>query len=170
MILDDYNALSGLLEEFRQEEEETDIRIQNILRRIRESETYLKTIMGSEPDDYKVFSPRKAEVIYKEEIRKANEEIEELEGQNKELCGKRDVLYGRIHMIENIIGHYNPDSMAQKESEEDLWKSSMESLRRLADKIEISSAYIDRNPIQAKQDYIIISKCLQEIIDKIRSS
>lgn len=167
MILDDYNALNEMLGTFRQEADEMDIQIQNNLRRMKELEIYLQSLVGVESEDFKVFSPRKAEVIYKEEIGKTQKQIKEFEEQNKELCSKRDILYGRIHTIEEILGHYNTDFVAQTESMKNLLIYSMEDLNQLIQKLEMSSAYIDKNPIQVKQDFVIIGKRLKEMLMNI---
>lgn len=170
MILEDCEALNGLLEEFRQEEYEAEDQIQDITRHIKEAETYLKNLLGSESDDYKVFSPRKAEIIYKEEIDKIKGEIEESEEQRKKICGKRDILSKRIHTIEGILSHYDADCAGERKEAGDLQASSVDSLNTLIDKIKVSGTYIDRNPIRAKQDYVIISKCLREVVDRIQDT
>ena len=69
MISKDYEALRGLLEEFRREAAQLDAQIDDTARKIREAEAFLAVYTDSQPDDIRVFSPRKAEILYKEEIR-----------------------------------------------------------------------------------------------------
>ncbi len=51
----------------------------------------------------------------------------------------------------------------------DLHDISLQNLTHLIHKIELSSMYIDKDPIQAKLELSIISKRLRETIDEIRS-
>ena len=74
MISKDYEALRGLLEEFRREAAQLDAQIDDTARKIREAEAFLAVYTDSQPDDIRVFSPRKAEILYKEEIRQKEKE------------------------------------------------------------------------------------------------
>lgn len=170
MTQKDYDALKVILEEFRQEKGSIDIRFQNNVRRIKEAQVYLKTLMGSEPDDFKVFSPRKPEVIHKEEIGKIRGEISELEGQNQEFGDRKLVLTKHIRNLEDILGREHVDSQEEEENAEKLKEESLRGLADLVRRMEQSSACIEKNPIQAKQECVIIARCIQDIVDKMKDS
>ena len=74
MKKEDYQALQEMLKEFREEAAELQARIEKYEERVKEAELYLKAIQDSEPEDRKVFSPRRVEVLYKEEIGRIKEQ------------------------------------------------------------------------------------------------
>lgn len=110
------------------------------------------------------------------EIKKANEEESGFEQLNGELSQKRDVLSDRIIVLEKILQREN-DSFAFLNIQEDdrqriardLHDTSLQNLAHLVHKIELSSMYIDTDPIQAKLELSIINKRLRETIDEIRN-
>lgn len=59
MISKDYEALRGLLEEFRREAAQLDAQIDDTARKIREAEAFLAVYTDSQPDDIRVFLPEK---------------------------------------------------------------------------------------------------------------
>lgn len=177
MILDDYNSLNEIWNELSQEASEIETQIQYNLRCIREAEAYVDTFLNSETEDYKVFSPRKAEVIYKDEIEKAKNRITSHEENNKELYQKKNVLEERIRRLEKILDHQNRNLTFLNVQEEDrqriardLHDTSLQNLSHLIHKIELSSMYIDKDPIQAKLELAVIGRCLRETIDEIRGT
>ena len=177
MILEDYNSLNEMWSELSQEASELETQIQYNLRCIREAEAYMNTFLKSETEDYKVFSPRKAEVIYKEEIQEAKNKIIFHEEDNKELYLKKNVIDGRMKKIEKILNHQNRNLTFLSVQEEDrqriardLHDTSLQNLAHLIHKIELSALYIDKDPIQAKLELAVIGKCLRETIDEIRGT
>ena len=170
MTLDDYNTLNEMLQEFRRESEEMSVEIDCNLRHIREAEVYLKAFTELESDDYKVFSPRKAGIIHKEEIEKIRGEKAGYEEKNRELSRKREILTARIAKLENVLRRQNYDFDSQTGAARELQHEVVQKLEELVHKMELSSVGIDRNPIQARQDFAIIGKCLKEIVDKIRDT
>lgn len=103
MMLDEYNGLCEMVEEFRQEAAGLDEKINSNEKRMAELEAHLKIYTESEPEDFKVFSPRRMETVYSEEIEKIRSEKSSREEENQELYQKKSVLDKRIHLISNII-------------------------------------------------------------------
>ena len=103
MLLDDYNTLNEIVRELRQEAAEIDAQIEYNNRCIREADKYVNKITRSESDDYRVFSPRKPENLYKDEINRTIWEKSEYEEQNRNLVQKKDIIYDRIHRLEKIL-------------------------------------------------------------------
>lgn len=175
MKSDDYDVLKGMLGEFRQEGAVLEDQIQENLRCIREADVYLKTLVNSESEDTKVFSPRRAEIIYKEEIDKTNRKKTDYERQNRELYQKQEKLNSYIGKLETIInGRKNNNILLDIQEEDsqriakDLHDISLQNLTHLIHKLELSGMYIDKDPLQAKLELSIISKCLRDAIDEIR--
>lgn len=177
MNIDDYNALNDMLRDFRSELNELSIQLQYNRRCIKEADVYAKSFIDSESEDFKVFSPRNAENIYKAEIEKTCSEKAEYEKICCELENKRSILIERINRIENILKNekYNLTVLNMQEEDRqriarDLHDTSLQNLAHLVHKIELSSLYIDKDPIQAKLELSLVSKCLKETIDEIRNT
>lgn len=168
MIADDYDKLNGLLEEFLEEAAEADAQISDTARCIRETDAYLATYTGAEPDDVKVFSPRKMEMLYKEEIQKKKEEKSIYEERNRDLLRRKELLDRRIADLQDILSRRKQDFSSRMESAKEQYKASMKELDSLADKIGESSGHIDKNPFQARQDFAIIAKRLRETTEHLR--
>ncbi len=177
MTLDDYNSLHEIWNELCQEEAELETQIQYNFRCIREAEAYMNTFLNSETEDYKVFSPRKAEVIYKDEIENAKNKIHLHEENNKVLTQKKDIINNKIRKLESILSHRNYSRTLLNVQEEerqriarDLHDTSLQNLTHLIHKIELSTMYIDKDPIQAKLELSVIERRLRETIDEIRGT
>lgn len=168
MRTEDYNKLYGLLEAFLGEAAEVDAQMSDTTRRIQEADAYLATYTGEEPDDVKVFSPRKMEILYKEEIQKKKEEKSAYEERNQDLCRRKEILDGRIADLQDILSRQKQDFSSRMEAAKEQYRASMKELARLADKIEESSGYIEKNPFQARQDFAIIAKSLKETVEQLR--
>ena len=168
MRAEDYNKLYGLLEAFLGEATEVDEQLSDNTRRIRETDAYLATYTGEEPDDVKVFSPRKMEILYKEEIQKKKEEKSVYEERSQCLCRRKEVLDGRIADLQDILSRQKQDLSSRMEAAREQYRASVKELDSLADKIGESSGYIEKNPFQARQDFAIIAKRLKDTAEGLR--
>lgn len=168
MIADDYDKLYGLLEEFLEEAADVEAQISDTTRLIRETDAYLATYRGAEPDDVKVFSPRKMEILYKEEIQKKKEEKSLYEERSQCLLRRKEMLDGRIANLQDILSRRKQDFSSRMEAGKEQYRASMKELDSLADRIGESSGYIERNPFQARQDFAIIAKRLKETAEQLR--
>lgn len=176
MNFDDYNSLNNILKEQRLELMKLEDEIQYNFRCIREAEIYVRSLVDSEPDDFKFFSPRNAESIHKDEIEKTYKEKDAYEKQNEQLIAKRDILQGQVKQLEKILKHRDYDFTILNIQEEDrqriardLHDTSLQNLAHLIHKIELSSLYIDEDPVKAKLELSVVSKILKETIDEIRN-
>lgn len=170
MTLEDYKDLHDILQELRREAENLETQIDQQLGYIREAEVHLRAMNNREPEDKKIFSPRKMDLLYKEEIGKIREEKDSHEKQNRELCDKKGVIDKWTSTIEKVLGNQQRDFSAQTQMAKDQYKSSLEDLYKMIDKIESRSSSIEKNPIQARQDFTIIAKDLRETVDKMREA
>lgn len=176
MNIDNYNTLNDILKEFRAELSELEIQLQYNKRCIKEADVYINSFIDSEPEDFKIFSPRNAESLHESEINKTNVEKAGYEKICHELEEKRIVLLNRIHNIENILKHekYHLTVLNLQEEDRqriarDLHDTSLQNLAHLVHKIELSSLYIDKDPVHAKLELSLVNKCLKETIDEIRN-
>lgn len=170
MRLEDYNALKEMLSEFRQEVQEIESELGSDRERIRDIDARLKVFHDAEPEDFKVFSPRKMEAVYREEIEQIREEKSAYESHDRELNGKKEFLVRYIDKLEKILKCRKKDLLQKKETAEELHDASIRDLDRLVSKIEQSAGQIIKNPMQAKQDFAVIGRSLKETVDKMRDT
>ena len=170
MRSEDYAILDELLKEFRKEAAEIDVQTSENLRRVREAETYISSVTDSESDDFKVFSPRKAEVLYKKELEDARREIAVCRDENGRLCRRRELLAGYVEKLEALTECLKRESGAGVKEAGELRDESLRQLENLGEKLDSVCSYIDKKPVQAKQDLAIAGKCLKEVMDKMRDT
>ncbi len=177
MNLDDYNTLNDILIELKQDRYYLEEKVKKNLSDIRETEIYVESFKTTDSDDIKVFSPRNKEILYKDEIEKAelkkSDCIKENAGYNKKI----DILTSRINRIESILenesGNFTILSIQEEDRKRiarDLHDTSLQNLTHLIHQIELSGLYIDQDPIQAKLELSLVNKKIREIIDEIRNT
>lgn len=170
MIIEEYNALKNILSEFRQEANNIESQIQSEEENIKDIDASLKAFTDAEPEDYKVFSPRKMENLHREEIASLRKEKSVYEGKNRELQNQKKIYEKYIPILEEIL-KYPPESReGEIVSAQELHDSSIRELDELVQRIETSSTHIVMNPIQAKQDFAVIGSCLKKTVDKMRDT
>lgn len=175
------NRLS--LEEMRQnllkEAEELQKKIKENLFRISEIEEYLDSIYKQEDADFKVFSPRNVESIYKEDLDNHKAEKYKLEIDNRSLYSKLNkvnaYLDGLQEVVEEKPSAKNREVLDIQEKERqriarDLHDTSLQNLAHLVHKIELASLYIDKDTLQAKLELASVTKSLKAIIEEIRNT
>lgn len=182
-----YELLNDMLQDFKKEHAEICDLIENNLLSIKHIDSYLSSLFSKEEDDYKVFSPRNVESLYKDEIEKSNLEKEKCQTENNRLYHERNILASRIATLEKILSDaikFNIDSDTrdrnltvlniQEEDRQriarDLHDTSLQNLAHLVHKIELSSMYIDKDPNRAKLELAIVNKNLKSTIDEIRTT
>ena len=177
MNLDDYNVLTGIVNELRLELSELENEIQYNLRCIKEADIYVNTIRNSDSEEYKIFSPRNSESVHKNEIEKTYQEKNEYIEKNEYYNSKKEILYKRIEQLENILNSRERDLAVLNIQEEDrqriardLHDTSLQNLAHLVHRIELSSLYIDKDTVKAKLELSVVSKILKETIDEIRNT
>lgn len=177
-----FSILEELLGECFQEKKVINDKIQKNANRIAEIDTFINSIQNNEESDFKVFSPRSAESIYREEIAQAKEEKIELENSNDYYLNKLGKTESRIEKISSLLEEEpNIDdetkvtilSIQEKERSriaKELHDSSLQNLAHLVHSIELGSLFIDQDPVRAKLELASCSKNLKNIIDEIRDT
>ena len=90
------------------------------------------------------------------------------EERRGELALKREILDGRITALQDVLSRQRKNVSSRAEGARKQYEASMEELGGLADKILQSSAWIERYPVQARQDLAIIARRLKEAVDRVR--
>lgn len=100
---DKLSILEELLDESLQEKKGIDDVIQKNLNRIAEIDSFINSIKNNEETDFKVFSPRSAESIHREELAKVEEEKKQLENSNDYYYKKLGKAESRTEKISSLI-------------------------------------------------------------------
>lgn len=178
MNLEGYNVLNTIVREFRYELKELEDEIQYNLRCMKETDVFVRSLLDSQSVDFKIFSPRNVEYTHKDEIEKSSDIKQRCEQRNKELTARRDVLMEHVRQLEGILEQRDHNDMIlmniQEEDRQriarDLHDTSLQNLAHLTHKIELSSLYIDQDPVKAKLELSLINKILRETIEEIRNT
>lgn len=172
-------SISEILHNFKVDAENLEKQINENLLHISEIDEYLNSIMEQEDKDFKVFSPRNVEHIYREDIEKHKEKKYKLEMENRSLYSRLNKCNAYIRAIDETI---NKDKalknlkvldIQEKERQRiarDLHDTSLQNLTYLVHKIELASMYIDKDALQAKLELATINKSLKAVIDEIRET
>lgn len=176
MNFDDYNILEKIEQQIRQELNSLEDKIKNNFQCIKEAEVYANILMDSEPEDYKIFSPRNVQNVHKAELEEAYREKEKCEQQNEQLYARRDLLNEQVSDLKKILEHKEDGLTVLNIQEEDrqriardLHDTSLQNLAHLIHKIELSSLYIDEDAIKAKLELSVVINVLKKTIDEIRN-
>ncbi len=89
--------------------------------RIEEINSYLREISKKEDEDFKVFSPRNAENIHREQIEEDTSEMKRYQDENAEYHKKIDALKALIDKVNIVIGNlqdFNNNEKKISESED----------------------------------------------------
>lgn len=177
MNIEVYNTLNEILNELRQKKIRIDEKLRHISNCLKEVEVHSEAFKNKESDDVRVFSPRNAEMINKDEIEKLRIQKSHYEEENQYYIQKNEKIISRIERIERILKSEN-DSLTvlsiqeedRKRIARDLHDTSLQNLAHLIHQIELSGLYIDEDPIRAKLELSVVNKRLREIIDEIRNT
>ena len=143
MRLDDYNTLKEMLSEFRREVTEIEEELYSDTERIRDMDARLRVFTDAEPEDFKVFSPRKMEAVHREEIKRIRQEKSVCENRGRELKEKKEFLIKYIEKLEKILKCRKKDIIKGDEAERELQDTVIHDLDQLVHKIEQSSSQIE---------------------------
>ncbi len=166
-----------------EEAEDLKKKINDNLTHISEIDEYLHSIYKQEDEDFKVFSPRNVEHIYKEDIENHKSNKYKLENDNRILYSKLNKTNSYMEALQEVLGEesnavQNHDDLYALDIQEkerqriarDLHDTSLQNLAHLVHKIELASMYIDKDPLQSKLELATISKNLKAVIEEIRNT
>lgn len=180
-------VLEEMYRELLEERKSFQDKINKNLDSIAEIDLYLQSIYDKEDSDFKVFSPRNVENVYKEQIEKGKQEKYSIENENqyqyrqvnridryieslKVVLDNEDIP-GQTHHTQNLyLKTLDIQEKDRRWIARDLHDTSLQNLAHLIHVIELSSMYIDEDPIRAKLELETVSKNLKTIIEDIRNT
>ncbi len=195
--MEENNTLKDLYDQLMEERDEVQKLLDINLTKISEIEEYLESIYSKEDSDFRIFSPRSVETLYRENIDNSNSEKQILEIENRTHYKRLNQLDRYLESLKKV----NPDivqstvssptansftvsgenaqanmkvlDVQEKERQRiarDLHDSSLQNLTHIVHKIELSSMFIDQDPLRAKLELATVSKNLKSVINDIRNT
>lgn len=180
MDVNKFEILQEIYLNLSEEKEEVNSIIKNNLNRIQEINAFLLSV--KEDFDFKVFSPRSEENIYRDKIAVFECERKKLEDNNKSCLNKLNKLDKQIEQLKLLIDNlknskinkiYDILDIQEKERQriaKELHDSTIQNLTHLIHAIELSSMYIDNDPISAKLELETCIHKLKFIIEDMRAT
>lgn len=145
-------------------------------------DTYLNSLLNKEESDMKVFLPRKVETVYADVIEQNRQKKERLISECDEIENQLHLENNRIDQLEKVLAeksfmlHVKQLSILDAQEKErqriarDLHDTSLQNLTHLVHKVELSSLYIDEDPVKAKLELATVCKGIRKVIEEIRNS
>lgn len=193
-----YNELQENLNQLRKERKELQSSIEENELKIQEAQCFADKIMRKDEEDFTVFSPRKYEDLYRDELNASNDRKINYENMNQALAEKRDKLDSMIHVLESVAsdwaeetktGEENRKKLSDQEIEnaknkllvlemqdaqskkmiDQLNEQVIQNLSRAIHKIEVATKLMTQDPGRTKMELNILSKDMQESIAKVRN-
>lgn len=183
----DYEYIKDVYESLLDEKKVAENIKEKFQNSIKEIDLYLKSIFEKEDVDYEVFSPRNVGSIYKEKIDKKNMEKQKLIDKNIEINQKIQNLQTKIDLLSKVMLNmkhsdkkfdeknfdisYVMLDIQEKERQRiarDLHDNIVQNLTHMIHKIELSSKFIDQDPIRAKMELMDINRNMKSIINDMR--
>lgn len=179
--------LKYILQDLMSEKKKLQNMIQNNLDKAEELENYKKSI-DIQDDNYKIFSPRTENSICQLEIEKSDCERLNCDKDNQDIYVKINFLNSYIDRIKNILEKEDDralDSIRQRDKNlavlniqeeerqriaRDLHDTSLQNLAHLVHKVELSTLFINQDPVRAKLELAVVSKGLKSVIEEIRNT
>lgn len=181
MDKENYGVIEDLYSEMKKEREQQSLSLEKKKVQIAEIDTYLESLLGKEQNDLQVFLPRKVEDVYHDVIEQNKQEKEKLvtecDAIEKNLH-TGDIRLDRLEKIltdQSTLLHKKQLSVLDVQEKErqriarDLHDSSLQNLTHLVHKVELSSLYIDQDPVKAKLELATVEQGLRKVIDDIRN-
>lgn len=169
--------LEKLYDDFLKEKESIKEKEEDCKNKISEINSYINSIIEKEDSDFKVFSPRNVESVYKESLEENRKLKTKYENDYQYYLKKREKADIRLKRIEFLLTNCSDDlhcfEIQEKERQRiarDLHDSSLQNLTHIIHKIELASMYIDKDTVQAKLELAAVSKNIKEVIEEIRNT
>ena len=176
-----YEIIQAMYDELKKEQTSRRTALQEKKSKIAEIDIYLNGLLNKEESDLQVFLPRKVDDVYRDVIEQSTQQKEKLLGECDELEKRFHSDENRIEQLEKILSdtsmsHVKQLSILDAQEKErqriarDLHDTSLQNLTHLVHKVELSSLYIDEDPVKAKLELATIEKGIRKVIEEIRNS
>lgn len=169
--------LEKLYDDVLKERDSVQKKIDECKNKISEVSSYIDNITGIEDSDFKFFSPRNVETIYKDSLAE-NRNLKTLyEKEYRTYQKEKEIIENRLRILKFVLTSPNSDmyeleiqETERKRIARELHDSSLQNLTHMVHELELVSKYIDKDPIQAKLELASISKNIREVINEIRTT
>lgn len=182
MSEENYKIIKEMYDDLTKEYAEQSAFLHDKKSRILEIDSYVESILSKEQNDLQVFLPRKVEDVYHDVLKQNYDEKEKLILECDEIEKLLIREKSRLESLEQVISddsfmlHVKQISVLEIQEKErqriarDLHDSSLQNLTHLIHKVELSSLYIDQDPVKAKLELATIGKNLRKVIEDIRNN
>lgn len=175
-----YEIIQTMYDELKKEQQEQKSLLQERKHKITEIDTYLNSLLNKEESDLQVFLPRKVEDVYHDVIERNKQQKEKLLAECDELEKHLYLNEIRMKQLESFLSgssmlHVKQLSILDAQEKErqriarDLHDTSLQNLTHLVHLVELSSLYIDEDPVKAKLELATVAKGVREVIEEIRN-
>lgn len=175
-----FEIIQMMYDELKKEQAERQSILQEKRNRIAEIDIYLNSLLSKEESDLQVFLARKVEDVYRDVIEQNKQQKEKLLYESDELERQLRLDENKIEQLEQILSgpsmfHVKQLSILDAQEKErqriarDLHDTSLQNLTYLVHKVELSSLYIDEDPVKAKLELATVEKGIREVIEDIRN-
>ncbi len=179
MNSNDHSIIDEIFYSFLKKKNEFCRLIENNEERIQEIDVFLKSVENTDAD-LKYFSPRTTEDIYKDKIAEARQEKSFLQEQNQDYQNKADDLSKQIGQLKSFMEYESrKDDLSatlldiqEKDRQRiarELHDTTVQNLAHMIHKLDLTSLYIDKDPIQAKLELQTGIENLKSTIDEMRT-
>ena len=176
-----YEIIQSMYDELKREQTNRQNALYEKKNKISEIDTYLNSLLNKEESDLQVFLPRKVEDVYRDVIDQNEQQKSKLVAECDELEKLLHYDESRMEQLEKIIDGSSTLNVKQlsildaqeKERQRiarDLHDTSLQNLTHLVHKVELSSLYIDEDPVKAKLELATVEKGIRKVIEEIRNS
>ena len=176
-----YEIIQTMYDELKKEQAERQLVIQEKRNQIAEIDVYLNSLLNKEESDLQVFLPRKVEDVYHDVIEQNKQQRDKLLAECDELDKQSHLDESKIEQLEKFLSgssmfHVKQLSILDAQEKErqriarDLHDTSLQNLTYLIHKVELSSLYIDEDPVKAKLELATVEKGIREVIEDIRNN
>ena len=180
MNLSNYEIIQAMYDELKTEQTRRLSTLHEKKNEIAEIDTYLNDLLNKEQSDLQVFLPRKVEDVYHDVIEKSNLQKEKLFVECDQLEKQFYLDEHRMKQLEKILSdtsmlHVKQLSILDAQEKErqriarDLHDTSLQNLTHLVHKVELSTLYIDEDPVKVKLELATIEKGIRKVIEEIRN-
>ena len=176
-----FEIIQSMYDDLKKEQTSRQLDLQDKKSKIAEIDTYLNSLLNKEMNDLQVFLPRKVEDVYHDVIEQNKQQKEKLLAECGELERLLQIDENRMEQLDKFLSgssmfHVKQLSILDAQEKErqriarDLHDTSLQNLTHLIHKVELSSLYIDEDPVRAKLELATVEKGIREVIDDIRNN
>lgn len=176
-----FEIIQTMYDELKKEQTDRQSVLQEKKNQIAEIDTYLDSLLNKEESDLQVFLPRKVEDVYHDVIERNKHQKDKLLAECDELEKQFHSDESKMEQLEKFLSgssmfHVKQLSILDAQEKErqriarDLHDTSLQNLTYLIHKVELSSLYIDEDPVKAKLELATVEKGIREVIEDIRNN